>query len=407
MKILFATYWYLPHVGGVNNYVELLARHFQSEGHHVDVLAHHPDMSKIWMPTNGRYVEKAKIKDYVYEQVLGFFNRELPLVEPWIRWREIERYTFELSALLFGLHNYDIIHTQDIVSTRAIARVRPPNVTHVATIHGILATEHILSGEIKSRKSMAFSYAVAEEFYGFTSAHRTVVPCRWLRDEVAAEYGVPPEGIEIIPYGLDIDALRRSAQRRPEGVPPTRGRTVLLCPARLVPVKGHRHLIDAVARMPGRKNVVLWLAGDGRLMAELRRHVAHLGLEDTVVFLGARNDIPALLRAADIVVLPSLQDTMPFTVMEAQILGKPVVASRVGGIPEMIESGKTGILVEPGDATALAGALQQLVENRDLRHQLGSRAARWGAKAWSADRMARRVLHLYERAVARTRLAQR
>lgn len=403
MKILFATYWYLPHVGGVNNYVELLKKHFQAQGHHVDVLAHHPDMKKIWMTTTGRYIEKAKVKDYVYEQVLAFFNRELPLVDPWIRWREIERYTYELCALLFGLHNYDVIHTQDIVSTRAIARVRPPHVTHVATIHGILATEYLLAGEIKSRKSMPFAYAVAEEFYGFTSAHRTAVPCQWLRDEVAAQFGVPRQGLDVLPYGIDVDGLLRRARERPGPLPPRGNRTVLLCPARLVPVKGHRVLIDAVARLPKRKDVVVWLAGDGELRDDLKQYVAHLGLEDTVLFLGARSDTPALMRVADIIVLPSLQDTMPFTVMEAQVLGKPIVATRVGGIPEMIESGRTGVLVPPGDASGLARALQQLVENPALRRQLGKRAAEWGARAWSAERMARRVLQFYERAMAATR----
>lgn len=403
MKILLATYWYLPHVGGVNNYVEVLKQQFEAQGHHVDVLAHHPDMKKIWMPTTGQYIEKSKIKDFVYEQVLAFFNRDLPLVDPWIRWREIERYTFELCATLFGLHHYDVIHTQDIISTRAIARVRPEHVAHVATIHGMLATEHLWSGEIKSRKSMPFAYAVAEEYFGFTSAQRTVVPCAWLRHEVAWEFAVPTDGIQVVPYGLDIEQLERRARERPRSLPSARGRTIILCPARLVPVKGHTHLIDAMAQMKTREKVALWLAGDGKLADDLKRQVVLAGLEDSVVFLGSRSDIPALMREADIIVLPSVQDTLPFSIMEGQILGKPIVASRVGGIPEMIESGKTGILVRPGDSTELATALDRLVSDAAYRKNLGNQAAAWGRQAWSSELMAERMLHVYERTVAEAR----
>lgn len=396
MKILFATYWYLPHVGGVNNYVQQLARHLESEGHHVDILAHHPDMSKIWMMTDGRYIEKAKIKEYVYEQVLGFFKRHLPLVDPWVRWREIERYTFELCASLLGISHYDLIHTQDIVSTRAISRIKPRNVRQIATIHGILASEHLLSGEIETQDSMSYAYAKAEEYFGFTSADRTVIPSRWVGKQAESGFGVSYGRLTHIPYGLDIEALKREARRRPDAMmEDSRRRFVVLCPARLVPVKGHQYLLEALAQLRSRNRIVVWLAGDGRHREELQRQAAHIGIERSVEFLGARDDLASLMQRADMVVLPSVQDALPFSIMEAQALGKAIVATRTGGIPEMVESGKTGILVEPANAQALAMAINRLVESPDLRSKLGQQAEAWAREAWALETMLNRTQTLY------------
>lgn len=399
MKILFATYWYLPHVGGVNNYIQQLATHLENEGHHVDVLAHHPDMSKIWMMSDGRYIDKTKIKDYVYEQVLAFFQRHLPLVDPWVRWREIERYTFELCASLLGVSQYDLIHTQDIISTRAIARIKPPNVRHVATIHGILATEHLLAGEIESRDSMSFTYAKAEEFFGFTSADRTIVPSRWVGHQAASGFGVPLDELTHIPYGLDITELKGQAQRKLDSTLGDRDRLIILCPARLVPVKGHQYLFEALASMLPDYRLMLWLAGEGRHREELQRQVTHNGIEGSVRFLGTRSDIPALMQRADMVVLPSVQDALPFSIMEAQALGKPIVATRTGGIPEMIESGTTGLLVDPANAPALASALTRLAESPDLRAKLGQQASTWAHEAWSLDKMLEKTETLYKEAI--------
>lgn len=400
LKILLATYWYLPHVGGVSNYVDLLRNEFMARGHHVDVLSHTPDMKGIYMLTSGRYVEKSLVKDYVYENVLEFYNRELPMVEPWVRWREIERYTYELCALLFNLGGYDVIHTQDIISTRALARIRGRNTAHVATIHGLLATEHIASGEITSKSSVAYAYARAEEYFGCTSAHYTVVPAEWLRQRMSEEFGVHAHQLQVVPYGMDLERFHRETRRTPSRIPSATGQVVILCPARMVAVKGHSVLFDALSRMPMTDPFVLWLAGSGPLEQDLRHLAGELNLTDRVAFLGDRDDVPALMRRADIVVLPSIQDTLPFTIMEAQVSGRPVVATRAGGIPEMIDDGMTGMLVEPGDPHSLTVALRQLVENVDMRRRLGQEAQNRAVETWAPGPMADQLLGIYRRARA-------
>ena len=400
MKILLATYWYLPHVGGVSAYVDLLREEFEARGHFVDVLAHHPDMTKIYMPTTGRYIDKPRVKDYTYNNVLQFFRSRMPLVDDWIRWREIERYTYELCAVAFNIDRYDIIHTQDIISTRALARVRPRHGTQVATIHGALATEHLVSGQVTSKASMSYAYAVAEEFFGATSAHKTMVPCAWLRNLMTDEFGVPAGTIDIVPYGMDVRAFLARVRRIHPPVSAPAGVPVILCPARLVPVKGHRYLFEAIAQLRGRDRFVVWLAGSGRLEDECRRQVSELGIEELVVFLGDRDDVPGLMNRADIIVLPSVQDALPFVVMEAQVVGRPIVASRVGGIPEMIDDGRTGFLVQPADPKALASQLEALITDSALRRKIGRQAAATARSNWSPTLMADRVLGVYEQALA-------
>ncbi len=401
LRILLATYWSLPHVGGVSSFVDLVSQELRQQGHAVDVLGHSEDMERVWVTNTGRYVEKKPVKDVVYATMLRFFNERLPLVDPWIRWREIERYTFEMCCLAFGVQNYDIIHTQDIVSTRAISRVRDPRTAHVATIHGLLATEYLASGEVPSRQSMPFAYARAEEYYGCTSADLTMVPAAWLRERMAAECGVPAGGLRVVPYGMDVEAVLARSRRLPEAVSGNRRRLTLVCPARMVSVKGHRVLLEAVAELSREFSLTLWLAGDGPLRPELEALTAERDLEDVVQFLGPRGDVPALLRMADIVVLPSIQDTLPFTVMESQVVGTPIVASRTGGIPEMIQDGRTGLLAEPGDGRDLAAKLRRLLRDGRLRRELGEAERAYGQAAWAPARLIERLLAAYREALAR------
>lgn len=400
MNILLATYWYLPHVGGVDVYVNILRKRYEQMGHRVDVLAHHPHMEKIYMQNTGETVEKSGLKDLVYEKVYEYYETHFPHVDPWIRWREIERYVFELAALYFGLNHYDLIHTQDIISTRAIHRVKPRHVKHVATIHGLLANEHVIAGDIGSKDSLAWKYAAAEEYYGSTSADGTILPTQWLHGELTHNFQVPQRNLHIIPYGMDIDDFLSKSVLEPEGVTLLPDKKYLICPARLVPVKGHQYLLEALARLKEtRDDFVCWIVGSGDLGQSLKQTARQLGLDQHAVFLGARSDVPALMKRAHITVLPSVQDNLPFTVMESQIMGVPVVASRTGGIPEMIRHGETGILFETKNSAELATYLELLLSNDELRYRIGEESRKWGLEHWSPSTLVQRTWAVYEQAL--------
>lgn len=401
-KILLATYWYLPHVGGVDVYVRLLKSELERKGHHVDVLAHHPDMAHYYLVDGDKKLNKWKIKNVVYDQVTRFYQRYLTHVDPWVRYRDVERYCFELASALFDLAQYDIIHTQDIISTRAISRVKPQSSALVATIHGLLATEHMFAGDIESKDSLAWKYVADEEYYGCVSADATIVPTAWLQKEMT-QFAVPADLLRVIPYGLDVNGFIRKKEQPPVDPIPEKAGFIISCPARLVPVKGHYTLVKALRRISSNPSWHCWLLGDGVLRHEVEQWVREAGLTDRVTLLGDRKDVPALLKRSDVMVLPSLQDNLPFSIMEAQLTGTPIIASDTGGIPEMITHEETGLLFETGNDEQLAQQLERVIADPSLRVTLSERGIKWAKQQWSSGTLLERTLAVYELALKKAR----
>ncbi|WP_126425263.1 glycosyltransferase family 4 protein [Brevibacillus marinus] len=413
MKILIATFWQMPHVGGVNRYLNLLSKELEERGHQVDLLAHYPDMQKIYLQRyrkkdefswtlSGQAVLKKKLMDRIFPEVYAYYQQNLPHVEPWIRWREIERYLFELIASLFDLHQYDLIHTHDLLATRALWRVKPAHVPLVYKVHGLVASVHVFNGEIKHKEELKWKYVAAEEYAAAMSCDALIVPSRWLMRDLTEEFKVPRERFRIIPYGLDIAPFLEQYGYEP--YPPVNvspNKLVIACPARLSAEKGQKTLIEAVARLKEqRSDFVCWLIGDGVQRSELENYCQVLGVADRVVFLGDRSDVPALLRKAEIMVLPSLEDNQPHAIMEAQIAGKAIVASDGGGIPEMIRHGETGLIFAKRNSEQLAAQLQLLLDNPELRSRLAANAREWGRKQWSSQVLCERTLEVYQATVA-------
>jgi glycosyltransferase involved in cell wall biosynthesis len=167
--------------------------------------------------------------------------------------------------------------------------------------------------------------------------------------------------------------------------------------ARLHRQKGLGDLLAAVAWVRERvPDVRLLLIGEGELRDELEAQARALGLSGAVIFAGIRTDVAEIVAALDIFVLPSLWEGTSNAVLEAMAAGLPIVATAVGGTPEVVVDGVTGLLVPPRDPSALAGALVTLLQDADLRHRMG-RAGRERVKQYfSLERMVRRTEALYE-----------
>jgi glycosyltransferase involved in cell wall biosynthesis len=173
------------------------------------------------------------------------------------------------------------------------------------------------------------------------------------------------------------------------GVP----RPIVLTLARLDRQKGLSYLVEAAARVPGALFVV---AGDGRQKDSLQAQVRTLGLEDRVLLLGHRDDVPDLLAACDVFVLPSLFEGLPISVLEAMAAGKPVVATRIGGTDEAVEDGVTGLLVPPRDSDALAGAIRAVLADKSLAKRLGETGQFRVKQEFGSETMVSRTSRLYE-----------
>ncbi|WP_199621671.1 glycosyltransferase family 4 protein [Paenibacillus alkalitolerans] len=403
MKILLATYWYLPHVGGVHSYLQLLKQRLEARGHQVDILGHHPDNNHVYLLTGNRMIEKAPILYPLHDMLMDYFNEEHPELDDWTRYRYIERQVYEMASALIGINQYDIIHTQDVISTRAFARIAPATAARVATIHGLLFDEFMTTGEIDRHESLRWKYCFVEEYLGASSAHTTIVPTEWLRREYVNRFFVPEEQFAVIPYGLDIERIAQQTDAL-ERSPRPDGKLVIICPGRLQPYKGQKYLIEALAKLAKvRDDFICQFAGEGVERAGLELMAQHLNLQDHIQFLGNRDDIYALLRAADLFVLPSLVENHSIAIMEAQIIGLPVISTNTGGNGELVSHLQTGVLVEPRNSDDLFQAMLMLMNDEKLRNKLSANGKRWGRKYWHPDHMIDRTLEIYERVIEKNK----
>lgn len=202
-------------------------------------------------------------------------------------------------------------------------------------------------------------------------------------------------GIDCRPFGLEGRAMARAALGLPQEVP------VVLVPARLVAVKGHTTLLRALpALLPRFPALVTLLAGEGPLRQDLEGEARALGLDSSVRFLGTRDDMPRLLAAADLVVLPSLVEGLPAAILEAFAARRAVVASDVGGVAEALRDGTEGRLVPPRASEALAATMAELLDDPARRGAMGEQGRRTVEERFDVRRTTRTLEEAYEQWLA-------
>jgi glycosyltransferase involved in cell wall biosynthesis len=194
----------------------------------------------------------------------------------------------------------------------------------------------------------------------------------------------------------------RAAARAALGLSPTA--PVVMTVGRLVPVKGQRHLVEAVAALvPFHPGLRLVLVGNGPLRHELEGLATRLGIAENLLFAGEHREPMTLLPAADVFALPSLSEGLPNALLEAMACGVACVATRVGGIPELSPGGRAIELVPPGDARGLASAIGRLLDNSELRRRRGAVVRRVALRRFSLRLMQDHTLALYRRYIPSSR----
>ncbi len=213
--------------------------------------------------------------------------------------------------------------------------------------------------------------------------------------------GVPEARTRVIYNGIDFTRLTapRATDLRPGlGIPP--GTAVIGAVGSLIRRKGHDVLVRALALLAGEDAPHLLVASDGPERGGLQRLVAELGLSARVHFLGYHDPIMDLYRSCDIIALASRADAFGLVLAEAGYCARPVVATRVGGIPEVVLDGETGLLVSPDDPAALAAALSRLAHDPALRARLGAAGCARAESVFSAQRMAAEFTVEYDQLAA-------
>lgn len=403
MKILLATYWEVPHLGGVWNYMGQLKRKLESLGHEVDLLGYGKNNDYIHLVNEDRKINRNQLLPLVYANLA---KQPVPAnhADALVRYCDISRRVYELGVRHLGLEKYDIIHTQDVYSTACINRIRGKETPLVATLHGCVAHEmkhHIMNTmSITPTSAMACSYFDDLEHEGSTSAEITIVANNWLKRILTDEFHTPTNQIQVFHYGYDTKAFLERIGETESPVQRPNDKAVILYTGRLIELKGVNHLISALARLKKlQKNWICWIAGEGDDQDGFYAQSKSLGLENDIIFLGRRNDIPYLLSQSDIFVLPSLIENQPLSVIEAQITGKPVIVSDTGGLPEMVQHGVTGLIYPKGDIEKLRSHINLLLQYKAYRETLGNNAKNWGMNHWSLDQGVENVIKVYEQAI--------
>jgi len=253
----------------------------------------------------------------------------------------------------------------------------------------VVATEHLPMIKRRYRRFPAkFLFSEAVDLF--------LVPAQASRESLVRLHMMPFEKTRVVPLGVeeppDVPAEVEQEIRRETDTP--RGTLTLGVVGSLIPRKGQRDLLEALAilaREDGMANgeIRLWVIGEGEERPALEERARELGLGAAVRFLGPRPGAAGLMRLLDLLVVPSLVETTPFVVLEAMAASRPVVATRIFGIPEMVVDGLTGSLVAPSDPPDLARALRPLLRDPELRREMGLAGRDRYAALFTADRMAR------------------
>ncbi|MFH1012728.1 MAG: glycosyltransferase family 4 protein [Candidatus Peregrinibacteria bacterium] len=347
-----------PHVGGAEKQMLLLAKHLSKRGIRVNLA--YGKYSRI----RDMRDEFARVCEKVFE--LNALHKHDP------------RHYFELKRLLRN-EKPDLVHLHlwNPGACRwaffAATREKAPVVT----------TEHDpfeLKGLKRAVKKMCLK----------RTAH-TIAVSETGRRDLQEWYGIPDEKVSVVHNGIELERFLECREKAPLPVQP--GDIVITCVAELHERKGHRYLLEAFSRLQKNTPTLrLMLVGLGPLQRELE---ARYGNNDHIHFLGWRDDVAEILRASDIFVLPSLKEAFGLSVIEAMASGVAVIATASGGVPEIIENGKSGILVPPASSEKLAEAISALLHHPDQKRAIEA-MAKERAKIFTAERMAEGTAQVYE-----------
>ncbi len=298
---------------------------------------------------------------------------------------KIDRRAVDVIRHCLQIHSIDLVHTHGYKANfYGYLAARGKGVPAVATYHldwpdrGLaLRLYHLFDRLVVRRfgKIAAVSEAVAR------SLRRSGVP--------SAKIVTIDNGIDLSPFAQARPILQEEISERPDALIGLVGR--------LTPQKGCEYFLRAAQRvLIDFPRTLFVLVGEGPDRRKLEELVRDLNIAERVIFAGHREDMPGVYASLDILVLPSINEGLPMTLIEAMAAARPVIATPVGAIPKLIIPEQTGLLVNPRDPVGLAAALGRLISNPDLRHRLGRDGQAWVMRRFSAEAMAQQYAEIYQ-----------
>jgi glycosyltransferase involved in cell wall biosynthesis len=311
-------------------------------------------------------------------------------------------YSFRSFAAIRGA--WQLAHYLRRQKIRLVHTFDTPMNCFAVPVARVSGTPVVLSSQRASRllngRAYRFMLRVSDHL-----ADGVVVNCEAMRSHMINDEGVRPDYLRICYNGLDTEHFRPLPKLRP---PELAGASLVIgvvCALR--PEKGLPTLLEAFAKVVSgppsalRSGLRLVIVGSGPMLETLRESSVRLGLQSKCHFEPSTGDVARWLQAIDIFVLPSLSEAFSNALMEAMACGCAVVASRVGGNPELVSDGNTGLLFPAGDASELADRLEQLIADQDLRTRVGAAASAQVREHFSLEESARKMEEIYEELLGR------
>lgn len=304
------------------------------------------------------------------------------------------RWDWKAVALIRTLvvkHNVDVLHPHGYKSDLyAYAAVWPNRVA-------LVATSHNWPSELLTMRLYAALDRVA--LRGFD---KVVVVSDAVAD-ILRRWGVAPDKVSTIFNGVDIERFKEATPTLRHEIAP-QDHSLVGFVGRLVPGKGGELLLRAAQKVLAvHRKTTFVLVGDGPSRRGWETLATELGIGQHVTFAGVRDDMPGVYASLDIVVLPSLIESMPMCLLEAMAAGKPVIATRVGAVPKLIIPEQTGLLFDSADVNGLATHILRLLEDPELACRLGQNGRAHASRHFSAEAMAKSYRGQYEKVLARRR----
>ncbi|WP_285661005.1 glycosyltransferase family 4 protein [Actinorhabdospora filicis] len=392
-RVLMLSWEYPPVlVGGLGRHVHALATALVRAGHDVTVVTRYGEHADGTPAALDEVVEGVRILRAPQDPPM------LPLTtDTLLAWTMSLNHSLTRAALVAG-GEYDVVHAHDwLVNHAAVTLKHHHRVPLVATVHSTEAGRH--RGWLPAELNRSIH---SIEWWLTYEARRVLVCSADMRWEVSRLFELPAAKTQVVRNGVDPQAFAAApadvrAQREkhaPDG-------PMVLYAGRLVFEKGVQDLLDATValreRHPGLRVIV---AGDGPHAEDLKDHAEHAGVGKDVDFIGfaGPRDLPALYAAADCLVVPSRYEPFGLVALEAAAAGTPVVASRVGGLAEIVEDGVTGLSFPPGDVAALTEAVSSVLSDELLSRRITAAAHELVLNRYGWDDIAEATAGAYAKA---------
>lgn len=368
MNILVHSIYFPPEVGGLETHAYTLAKAQQKKGHSVHVVT-------------------SRAGDYPKKEIMDGINVDR-------RFCPNKKFTGWVITTLAGMAPMrkmsawaDICHVHTFPSIIPAIALRDRGVPMVATIH----TSHFLRLAKKKFWRKVLRYLLSQPDLILTPSIEIKEVCQDI-------YPYTPAYAMVNAADTDLFKLTSPAIEKPS--PTAR---MIVVPRRLFEKNGVEYAIRALPTVRKKHNAHLYLVGDGPLRSNLEKLAGKLGIEEYVHFLGAQSHdkMPAILSSAEVIVIPSLMEATSVAGLEAMACERPIVASEVGGLPEIVENNKTGLLVPPVSPDSLGIAISKILSlPNEQRRIMGKIARNRVVKNWSVDALADQVLGYYQKATS-------